>query len=117
MPANRTARAMHFAEFWRSGKETGMTHPPVTDAIGFVAAALVLATFCMGSMRSLRWVALASNLAFIAYGYLGNLAPVLLLHALLLPVNTWRLMELRRRPAGAVHSAFVPFAARGNRRP
>ena len=59
----------------------------VTDGIGFVAAALVLATFCMRSMTALRWVALASNLAFIAYAYLENLAPVLLLHALLLPVN------------------------------
>ena len=53
------------------------------DAVGYLAAGLVLATFCMRSMSSLRLVALASNLAFIAYGYLGNLTPVLLLHALL----------------------------------
>jgi hypothetical protein len=69
----------------------------VIDGIGFVAAALVLATFCMRSMTALRWVALASNLAFIAYAYLGNLAPVLLLHALLLPVNACRLAQLCRR--------------------
>jgi hypothetical protein len=48
----------------------------------------------MGSMNALRWVAIASNVAFIAYGYLGNLAPVLLLHALLLPVNIYRLAQL-----------------------
>jgi len=66
----------------------------VIDGIGFVAAALVLATFCMRSMTALRWVALASNLAFIAYAYLGKLAPVLLLHALLLPVNACRLAQL-----------------------
>ena len=30
-------------------------------------------------------MALASNLAFIAYGYLANLMPVLILHAVLLP--------------------------------
>jgi hypothetical protein len=76
----------------------------VIDGIGFVAAALVLATFCMRSMTALRWVALASNLAFIAYAYLGNLAPVLLLHALLLPVNACRLAQLcggqaRREPS------------------
>jgi hypothetical protein len=64
------------------------------DAIGFAAASLVLATFCMRTMGALRWVALASNLVFIAYGYLGNLAPVLLLHALLLPVNAYRLTQL-----------------------
>jgi hypothetical protein len=73
------------------------------DGIGFVAAALVLATFCMRSMTALRWVALASNLAFIAYAYLEGLAPVLLLHALLLPVNACRLAQLcsgqaRREP-------------------
>jgi len=66
------------------------------DAIGFVAAGLVLATFCMRSMGALRWVAIASNLTFLAYGYLGNLTPVLLLHAFLLPVNAYRLTQLRR---------------------
>jgi hypothetical protein len=64
-----------------------------TDLIGFAAAALVLATFCMASMNALRWMAIASNVAFIAYGYLDGLAPVLLLHALLLPVNFYRLAQ------------------------
>lgn len=73
-----------------------MSNLPVIDAIGFAAASLVLATFCMRSMRALRWVAIASNLAFIAYGYLGSLAPVLLLHMLLLPVNVYRLAQLCR---------------------
>ena len=76
-----------------------MSNLPVTDAIGFAAAGLVLATFCMRSMRALRWVAIASNLAFIAYGYLGSLAPVLLLHLLLLPVNVYRLAQLYRHDA------------------
>jgi hypothetical protein len=49
----------------------------------------------MRSMKPLRWVAIASNVAFIAYGYLGGLAPILLLHALLLPVNVYRLAQLR----------------------
>ena len=71
-----------------------MSHLPVTDGIGFAAAGLVLTTFCMRSMSALRWVAIASNLAFIAYGYLGNLAPVLFLHLLLLPVTGYRLAQL-----------------------
>lgn len=65
------------------------------NAIGFAAASLVLATFCMRSMNALRWVAIASNVAFIAYGYLGGLVPILLLHTLLLPVNVYRLKQLR----------------------
>lgn len=64
------------------------------DAIGYLAASLVLAAFWMRSLRPLRCVAIASNLAFIAYGYIGDLTPVLLLHALLLPVNALRLVEL-----------------------
>jgi hypothetical protein len=65
-----------------------------TDAVGYLAAMLVLAAFWMRSMSSLRYVAIASNLAFITYGYIGDLMPVLLLHILLLPVNVLRLTEL-----------------------
>ena len=62
------------------------------EVIGYLAASLVLATFCMKSMDALRLAAIASNIAFIAYGYFGHLAPVLLLHALLLPINIYRLV-------------------------
>jgi hypothetical protein len=82
-------------------KEQRMSVPAVVDGIGFAAAGLVFATFCMRSMSALRWVAIVSNLAFIAYGYLGNLAPVLLLHLLLLPINICRLAQLRQRRTGA----------------
>jgi hypothetical protein len=71
-----------------------MSELPIIDGIGFAAAGLVLATFCMRSMSALRWVAIASNVAFIAYGYFEHLAPVLLLHVLLLPVNSYRLAQL-----------------------
>jgi CRP/FNR family cyclic AMP-dependent transcriptional regulator len=71
----------------------------IVDAIGYLAAALVLATFCMRDMRRLRWLAIASNLAFIAYAVLADLAPVLVLHLLLLPVNVQRLMAWRSTAA------------------
>ena len=57
----------------------------IINSIGYVAATLVLATFCMHSMRTLRWVAIASNVAFIAYALLAGLGPVPALHSLLLP--------------------------------
>src|SRR5215472_4635269 len=63
------------------------------EGIGYLAASLVLATFCMKSMDALRLAAIASNMAFIAYGYFGHFPPVLLLHALLLPINIYRLVE------------------------
>jgi hypothetical protein len=46
-------------------------------------------------MRALRVIAILSNIAFIAYGALGWLAPILFLHLMLLPLNIVRLKELR----------------------
>ncbi len=68
------------------------------EPVGYLASLLVLATFCMRDMVALRVVAIASNLAFIAYSGLADIGPVLLLHALLLPVNLLRLVELRVAP-------------------
>jgi hypothetical protein len=69
----------------------------LTELLGYAAAGLVLATFCMRDMTALRCMAIASNLAFIAYGTLAGLGPVLLLHLLLLPVNVLRLVDAGRR--------------------
>ena len=71
------------------------------EPIGYLASALVLATFCMRDMVALRCLAITSNLAFIAYGALADLGPVLLLHLLLLPVNVLRLAGWRAAPAAA----------------
>ena len=75
------------------------------DLIGYLASALVLATFCMRDMVALRCMAIASNLAFITYGGLADLGPVLLLHLLLLPVNTLRLRDLVAACRGATDAS------------
>src|SRR5262249_50510655 len=64
-----------------------------SDAIGYLASALVLAAFCMKEMVPLRIVAVGSNIAFLIYGLALGLVPVWLLHAVLLPINCWRLWE------------------------
>ena len=69
------------------------------EAIGYLASALVLAAFCMRDMVALRCTAIASNLAFIAYGALADLGLVLVLHLLLLPVNVGRLAGSRESPS------------------
>ena len=69
------------------------------EGVGYVASALVLATFCMHGMVPLRCMAIASNVAFIAYGVLADLGPVLVLHLLLLPVNVLRLAGWRASPS------------------
>ncbi len=66
------------------------------EAAGYVASALVFATFCMKTMLPLRAAAIASNVAFITYGYFGGLYPVLILHLVLLPMNIWRSIEMLR---------------------
>jgi CRP/FNR family cyclic AMP-dependent transcriptional regulator len=63
---------------------------------GYLASLLVFSTFYMKTMIPLRSVAIASNVAFITYGYLAGLTPVLLLHLVLLPLNLWRLYQMRR---------------------
>ena len=47
------------------------------DLLGFVAAAAVLAGFCMNSIRHLRMVALASNILFVLYGLFAHIYPSL----------------------------------------
>ena len=79
-----------------------------TEPLGYLASLLVLATFCMRGMVALRVLAMASNLAFIAYAVLAGIHPVLVLHALLLPMNAWRLVEtIVLRRGGTVADGFA----------
>jgi hypothetical protein len=65
-----------------------------SEVVGYVASGLVLLTFTTKSMRPLRIIAILSNLAFIAYGMLDEIVPVLGLHLMLLPLNIFRLSQL-----------------------
>ena len=65
-------------------------------AIGYVASALVVTAFGMKSIVPLRLVAMCSNLVFIIYGLGLGLTPIWSLHAALLPMNAWRLVEALR---------------------
>lgn len=64
------------------------------DLVGYVASALVLATFTAQSMLTLRILAILSNFTFICYGIIDSIIPVLCLHTILLPVNITRLFQL-----------------------
>ena len=66
------------------------------EVAGYVASGLVFCTFCMKTMIPLRIVAIASNAAFIVFGYFAAIYPVLILHAILLPLNVYRLVEIRQ---------------------
>jgi CRP/FNR family transcriptional regulator, cyclic AMP receptor protein len=64
------------------------------DVAGYAASLLVFGAFYMKSMTPLRLIAIASNVAFIAYGLGRDLYPVLVLHAVLLPLNGLRLWQM-----------------------
>jgi hypothetical protein len=65
----------------------------LSDLLGYAAAGLMLLTFSARSLSTLRSLAIAANLMFIAYAASASLMPVLVLHALLLPLNVWRLHQ------------------------
>lgn len=71
----------------------------VGEMFGFLGAALIVSAYSMRTMWPLRLCAVTSNLAMIAYGLLDGLAPVLALHATLLPLNVTRIVLLLRSPA------------------
>lgn len=70
-----------------------------TTIIGYLASALVFATFWMKAPVRLRQVGIASNVVFFSYGILSGAYPVAILHALLFPLNVIRLIELERLTA------------------
>ena len=57
---------------------------------------LVLLTFYMKEMVPLRAAALCSNVAFLIYGGLLHLTPIVLLHGALIPINVCRLVSALR---------------------
>jgi CRP/FNR family transcriptional regulator, cyclic AMP receptor protein len=78
--------------------------------LGYAASATVLATFCMSTMMPLRVLAIASNLLFSSYGALAHIYPVMILHLILLPVNTVRLFQIRRLIQGVAKAQTTELA-------
>jgi hypothetical protein len=68
----------------------------LATAIGYVASTLVFLTFATKTMVPLRVLGIASNVVFIAYGYLQPAVPILILHSILLPLNAVRLHQMLR---------------------
>ena len=90
------------------------------DLIGYLASGLVLLTFTAKSMLTLRILAILSNFAFICYGIIDSIIPVLCLHLILLPLNVTRfcgpatalLRPPRERVSGTpAHMAWVVTTA------
>ena len=67
------------------------------NVAGYIAFALVFSAFYMKDMVSLRVLAICSNVAFLVFASSIHLVPVIVLHAVLLPLNVWRLIAAIER--------------------
>jgi CRP/FNR family transcriptional regulator, cyclic AMP receptor protein len=86
--------------------------PTLHELYGWAAAVLTLLAFSCSNIVRLRYVALAANAAFIAYGFTAELWPVFVLHAILVPVNVWRLRQaLRSSPRHMLKSPVGGLAS------
>jgi hypothetical protein len=86
------------------------------DLMGWAAAGVTMMTFACQDMRRLRVLGLLANAAFIAYGAMAMLLPVLVLHLILAPINLLRLWSLRRAPTPLAAAPAQPLPA-ATRRP
>ena len=64
--------------------------------LGVIGTLLLCASFLVKSMLKLRALALASNVFFIAWGYVEWVWPTLALNSVILPLNAWRIWEIRK---------------------
>ncbi|MBN9229906.1 MAG: hypothetical protein BGO90_05665 [Legionella sp. 40-6] len=69
----------------------------LVEVDGYLAAVLVFTTFYVKKILTLRLIAVSSNIAFIFYALGSNLYPIFVLHSLLLPLNIYRIFEIKKR--------------------
>ena len=70
-----------------------MTLPEI---LGYLALVLLLASAAMRTIIWLRIIAIAGNLAIIAYGVVTARYPIVAFGAVILVINAWRLFEMRK---------------------
>ncbi len=63
-------------------------------AIGYFNAALGVAMLAMKTMIPLRLTGIAHNIVSIVFGFATGVYPMLVQHAILLPINAWRMREM-----------------------
>jgi CRP/FNR family transcriptional regulator, cyclic AMP receptor protein len=92
------------------------------DAIGYAGGVVTLWGFSQRTMIPLRMGAIAGNVGFLAFGLLAPSYPTLVLHAVLLPMNTIRLFQSRKlireiqtaSTGDGTLNALIPFMIQQN---
>ena len=84
--------------FIQSSLEATLSSPEQVVAIISVsiAVALIVVSSFVKTMIPLRWLAVGGNVGFVIYGVLHPQIPMLLLNAMLLPINIVRAAEMVR---------------------
>ena len=75
---------------------SGLEDFPWVDVVGYVGGVVTLWGMHRKTMISLRVAVIAGNVGFVAFGMLAGSYPTLVLHALLVPLNTLRLVQMMR---------------------
>lgn len=66
------------------------------EVVGFANAALGVAMLAMRTMIPLRIAGITHNVVSILFGWFAGVYPMLAQHTILLPLNAWRLREMRK---------------------
>ena len=79
--------------------------------LGFIGAALMVASYLMKSMMPLRLVALAANVFLVAYAIINQSWPTMALYLAMIPINLKKVKEIRSLVAAmATARADTPLA-------
>jgi len=70
--------------------------PTAGLVLGLLGVAFTLASFAVQRMVALRVLALVGNASFVAYGVVESQLPSIALNCVLIPLNLFRLWEIRR---------------------
>ncbi len=82
---------------------------PILEIVGYLGSLFSIATYAMRTMVALRVLAIFSNIFSAAYGFFMDVYPMLILHVIVLPLNIWRLHEMRELVSKVKQSAASGF--------
>ena len=74
--------------------DAALAHMTFTNMMALMGATFFVATLLVRTIVPLRFIAIISNLFFIAYGALAGAVPTFLLYTLSLPINIFRLRQM-----------------------
>ncbi len=84
-----------FHEIFQRLVDITVAHINFASVCALIGAGFYAATLLMRTMVPLRVFGIVSALFFMAYGALGGAISTFLMYLLLLPINSWRLIQMR----------------------